>query len=112
MGAPAVFASMIPMFVVAAMRRAEERIHRQLVEARAVSAETAIPLTLSRHFEQRRLQSLIESGAVKQTAAGLHFLDAAGWSAHQSARHRRFWIALGVVLGLIGVGAVVLLASR
>ena len=107
MAAPAVFASLIPLFVVAAIRRAEERIHRQLVEGKALAAETAISVTLGRSFDARRLQALVEGGAVRRTATGLHFLDADGWNAHESRRRRRVVIALCVVLGLIVVGAVV-----
>ena len=112
MAAPAVFASLIPMFVMAAIRRAEDRLHRQLVEARAFTAETAIPLTLGRSIDARRLQGLMEGGAVKRTAAGLHFLDEGGWNAHLSRRRRRVVIALCVVLSLIVIGAVVFFAAR
>lgn len=112
MAAPAVIPSLIPLFVVAAMRRAEARIHRQLLEARAFTAETAIPLTLSRSFDARRLQGLIAGGAVRATAAGLHFLDADGWSTYQQNRRRRVVIAVGVVLALIGVGALLLFVLR
>ncbi len=112
MAAPAVFASLIPLFVVAAIRRAEERIHRQLVEGKALAAETAISVTLGRSFDARRLQALVEGGAVRRTATGLHFLDADGWNAHESRRRRRVVIALCVVLGLIVVGAVVFFTTR
>lgn len=40
MSAAALVPCLIPMFVVIAMRRAEERIHRQLAEARAFTAES------------------------------------------------------------------------
>jgi hypothetical protein len=112
MSAAAFIPSLIPLIVVVAMRRAEERIHRQLADARAFTAETAIPLSTGRAIERRRLQGLIRGGAVRQTANGSHFIDADGWSKYRGNRRRRALIALSVVLALVGIGFVVLLSMR
>ena len=104
MSAAAVIPSLVPLFVVAAMRRAEARIYRQLADAGAFTAESAIQLSLSRSLEKRRLQGLIGGGAVRVTADNRHFLDADGWSNYQRDRRRRSQLALSVVVALIGIG--------
>ncbi len=112
MSAAAVIPSLIPLLVVVAMRRAEARIHRQLADARAFTAESSIPLTLNRSMDRRRLQSLIHGGAVRLTANSLHFLDTDGWGNYQRNRRRRAWLALSVVVALIGVGFAVTYVMR
>ena len=109
--APALI-SLLPLIVVAAMRRAEARIHRQLTDAGAVTAESAIPLPLTRRIQRRRLEDLIRNGAVRLTANGRHFLDADGWTAYRQKRHRRALIAMSVAVALIGIGLAVLLSLR
>ena len=104
--------SMIPLIVVLAMRRAEERIHRQLADARAFTAETAIPLSPGRAMERKRLQDLIRGGAVRLTANDRHFIDADGWSNYRRNRRRRALIALSVALAMVGIGFAVLFSMR
>lgn len=103
MSAASVIPSLIPLVVVVAMRRAEARIHQQLADARAFAAESAIPLSLSRSFDRRRLQGLIRGGAVRPTANGRHFLDAQGWDNYRRNRRRRAWLAVSIVVALVGV---------
>lgn len=103
MSAAAVIPSLLPLFMVAMMRRAEARIHRQLADAQAVSAESAILLSHHRSIDRRRLQGLIHGGAVHVTADGRHFLDADGWNRHHQNRQRRALFALCVVVAVIGV---------
>jgi hypothetical protein len=112
MSAAAVIPSLIPLFVVIAMRRAEASIHRQLADARAFTAESAIQLSLRRSFERRRLQGLIRGGAVRLTADSRHFLDADGWSNYQRNRRRRGLLAMSVALAIIGMGVAVLCVMR
>jgi hypothetical protein len=112
MSAAAVIPSLIPLFVVVAMRRAEARIHRQLADARAFTAESSIQLSLNRSIDRRRLQGLIHGGAVRLTADGLHFLDTEGWGNYQRNRRRRALLALSVVVALIGVGFAVFYVMR
>ncbi len=112
MSAAAIIPSLVPLLVVAAMRRAEAHIHRQLADAGAVTAESAIQLTLSRSIERRRLQGLIDGGAVRLTADNRHFLYADGWSKYQLDRRRRVLLVLSVVVALIGIGVGVLFVMR
>jgi len=112
MSAAALIPSLLPLFVVVAMRRAEARIHRQLVDAGAFRAESAIPLTLSRSFDRRRIEGLIRGGAVRLTADGRHYLDADGWSVYHQNRRLRVLLAMSVVVGLIGVAIAVFLILR
>lgn len=107
MSAVATITSLIPLFVVAAMRRAEARIHRQLTDARAFDAESSIQLSLKRSMDRRRLEGLIHGGAVRLTSNSLYFLDAEGWENYQRNRRRRVLFALSVVLSLVAVGLTV-----
>ena len=108
MSAAAVIPSLLPLFMVVAMKRAEASIHRQLVTAGALTAESAIQLSPSRSIERRRLQGLIRGCAVRLNANGRHFLDADGWSTYQRNRWRRALLAMSVVVALIGVAVAVL----
>ena len=112
MSAAAVIPSLLPLFMVAMMRRAEARIHRQLASAGALSAESAIPLSPTRPIERRRLQGLIHGGAVRLTADGRHFLDTDGWNRHHRKRERRALFALCVAVAVIGVAVGVALVLR
>lgn len=112
MSAAALIPSLIPLFVVAAMRRAEARIRRQLDDARAFSAESAIELSHRRSFDRRRLEGLIQGGAVRVAGNGRHFLDTAGWEAYRGRRRQRVLFALSVVIALLGTGVVLFLLLR
>lgn len=112
MSAATIIPSLIPLIVVVAMRRAEERVLRQLTDAHALTAETAIPLSPSRSIERRRLQGLIHGGAIRLTADGRHFLDADGLNIYRGNRRRSALIALSVVLSLVGIGLAVLFSLR
>lgn len=107
MSAAALIPTLLPLFVVAAMRRAEARIHRQLVDARALTAETAIQLSLRRSMDRRRLDGLVHGGAVRVAANDRHFLDSDGWGHYQRNRRRRALLALSVVVALLGIAFVV-----
>lgn len=104
MSAAALIPSLLPMIVVLAMRRAEARIHQQLDDARAFTAESAIELSQRRSLDRRRLDGLIRNGAVRVATNGRHYLDAAGWEAHRLARRQRVLFALTVVVALLGTG--------
>lgn len=112
MSAASVIPTLLPLFIVVAMRRAEASIHRQLASAGAFTAESAIQLSPSRSLERRRLQGLIRGGAVRLTANGRHFLDTDGWNSHQRNRQRRALFAMSLVMALIGVAIAVLLFMR
>lgn len=112
MSAVAVFPSLVPLFIVVAMKRAEARIHRQLAGAGAVTAESAIRLSPGRSLERRRLQGLIRGGAVRLTADGRHFLDANGWTSYRRNRRRRALFAMSALLALFGVAIAVVSFMR
>jgi hypothetical protein len=108
----AVIPTLLPLFIAVAIRRAEQCIHRQLTDARAFTAESAVPLSPSRSIERRRLQSLIRGGAVRLTANSHHFLDADGWERHLSNRRRRVLFALSVIAALLGIAVAVFFFMR
>ena len=112
MSAAALIPSLLPMFMVVAMRRAEARIHRQLADAKAFTAESAIELLLRRSMDSRRLRGLIDGGAVRVAADGRHFLDTDGWTKYQANRRRRVLLALSIIAALLGVGIAALLIMR
>lgn len=112
MSVAAVFPSLLPMFVVVAIRRAEQRIHRQLADAGAVTADSAIQLSLGRAFDGSRLEALVRSGAVRVAADQRHYLDAEGWNRHQLARRRRVLLVLSVILPLVCFALALAYASR
>jgi len=112
MSAAAMIPSLVPLIIVVAMRRAEARIHRQLADAGALTAESAIQLSPSRPFERRRLQGLIRGGAVRMTPSGRHYLDPDGWSRYQHDRRRRALLAMSAVVALIGVAVAVFFLMR
>lgn len=112
MGAVAVIPSLLPLFIVAAMRRSEERIHRQLADAGGFTPESAIHLSLGRSLDQRRLQSLIRGGAVRLTADNRHYLDADGWTQYRARRRRRALLAVSIVAVLLAVGVAVFFVMR
>ncbi len=68
MSVAAMIPSMLPLLIVAMMRRAENRIYRQLSDANAYTPDSAIALSPGRSIEQKRLQSLIRGGAVRMNA--------------------------------------------
>lgn len=109
MSAVAVIPSLLPVLVVVAMRRAEERIHGQLVEAKALTAESAVPLSPRSLLGKGRLQGLVRGGAVRVTANDHYFLDADGWDRYQRNRRRRGLFAVTVVVALLGLAAALLL---
>ncbi|MBM4014742.1 MAG: hypothetical protein FJ293_07245 [Planctomycetes bacterium] len=104
MSGAAVIPSLIPPFVVVAMRRAEARLIRQLSEARAFTAESAVELSLNRSMDRRRLQGLIDGGAVRVAANGRHFLDDDGWTRYQGRRRQRVLLVVSTLVALIGIG--------
>jgi hypothetical protein len=112
MSAAAVIPSLLPLFIVVLMRRAEARIYRQLADAGAFADESAIQLSPIGPLERRRLQGLIHGGAVRLTANGRYFLDADGWSSYRRNRRRRALFAMSVVVALIGISVAVLFAMR
>lgn len=112
MSGAAIIPSLIPLAVVVAMRRAEARIHRSLTEARAFTAESAIEVPLRRSMDRRRLEGLVQGGAVHPVAGGRHFLDADGWTSYLLRRRRRVLLALSIVVALLGVGVAVFAFMR
>lgn len=112
MGAAATIPTFLPLIVVAAMRRAEQRIHRRFADASAFTAGSAIPFAPSRAFERRRFEHLLRSGAVQRTADGRYYLDSAGWDRHVEQRRRRVLLAASVAIALIGIAVAILLATR
>ncbi|MBL8755672.1 MAG: hypothetical protein JNK15_20420 [Planctomycetes bacterium] len=112
MTAAALIPTLLPMFMVIAMRRAEARIHRQLTDAQATDAETAIELTLHRSMDKRRLRGLVEGGAVRLAADSRHYLDATGWQDYQRRRRHRVILAMTIVLALVGSTLAVVFAMQ
>ena len=112
MSVAAIIPSMLPLLIVAMMRRAENRIYRQLSDANAYTPDSAIALSPGRSIEQKRLQSLIRGGAVRLNANSQYFLDTDSWSTYRSNRRRRALLAITIILALAGMAIALLLALR
>ena len=112
MHAGAVIPTLLPLFIAIVIKRTEARIYRQLADAQAFTAESAVQLLPNRSIEKRRLQHLIRGGAVRLAANGHHFLDADGWNRYQSNRRRRGLLAMSVVLAVVGITFAVLRIVR
>lgn len=104
--------SLLPLCMVIAMRRAEQRICRQLTEAGAFTAESAIQVSLERSIDRRRLEGLVGGGAIHPAAGGRHFLDPEGLCKFHDNRQRRVIIAGAIVVSLIGIGIATVFALR
>ena len=107
-----IFPSVLPIVMVVAMRRAEARIHRQLADAGAFTAATAIRVSFRRSLDKRRLEGLVRGGAVRVAAEGCHFLDNEGWNDFQGNRRRRVVLAVAIVLAVVGIGAAAFITLR
>ena len=111
MSAAAVIPCLIPVIVAVAMRRAEARILRQLTDAHATTAESAIELALGRSMDRRRLDGLVHGGAVHATANGRHFFDSAGWDTYHRNRRRRVLFAASIAIAVVGLILTVMFAA-
>jgi len=89
--------------LVMAMIGTERRLLRRLRSAS--DPQTAISLEPRGPLARFRLGRLERAGAVRQTATGLRYLDAAGFEGYRRARRRRAFRILAVVLPLIALFA-------
>lgn len=94
----------IPALIIAAERRLVER----LIERRAFSSSTAVPLATDSFMAERRLKALLAAGVVKEERPGQYWVDQAAWAARQTLRFRKIMAILAVVIG----GAVAFLLMR
>ena len=93
----------IPAIVIAAERRLVER----LLERRAFSSSTAVPLLTDSFMAKRRLATLIAAGVIKEERPGQYWVDQAAWQARQARRRRTM---LAVLASIIAVALGALLA--
>ena len=112
MSAAAMIPSLLPLLIVAMMRRAEARIYRQLAEANAYTADSAIALSPGRSIDVKRLKSLVRGGAVRSISNSQYFLDTDGWKTYRSNRRRRALFAVTLVLAFAGMAIALILALR
>jgi hypothetical protein len=85
----------IPALVIAAERRLVER----LIERRAFSSSTAVPLATDSFMAERRLKALLAAGVVKEERPGQYWVDRGAWEARQALRFRKMMALLAVVIG-------------
>jgi acetylornithine deacetylase/succinyl-diaminopimelate desuccinylase-like protein len=90
--------------VVAMARRAERQIVQRLREQGALSADRAVPLTMSRPGGRAALWRLVRGGAVHQSGDRC-WLDEDAYEAMRERRRIRIVFAL-IVLGLIAAGVI------
>ena len=93
----------LPLFIALAIRRAERRIRRDLLDAGAISASTAASLSYERSLLRKRLRRLVDAGAVREVEPGRYYLDEDEWTRYRHDRRRRGLIAVSVVVALGGL---------
>jgi hypothetical protein len=95
----------IPALVVAAERRLVER----LVERRAFSSSTAVPLVTDSFMAKRRLAALIAAGVITEERPGQYWVNQAAWEARRTLRFRKMMAVLAAVIAA-AVGALLMRA--
>lgn len=95
----------IPALVIAAERRLVER----LIERRAFSSSTAVPLATDSFMAERRLRALLAAGVVKEERPGQYWVDQGAWEARSALRLRKMLAILAAVTG-IAVGLLLMRA--
>jgi hypothetical protein len=84
----------IPAFIIAAERRLVDR----LVERRAFSSSTAVPLATDSFMAERRLKALLAAGVVKQERPGQYWVDQGAWEARRALRFRKMMAVLAMAI--------------
>ena len=86
----------IPAIVAAAERRLVER----LVERRAFSSSTAVPLHADSFIAGRRLKRLVAAGVVHEERPGQYWVDQGAWQAREALRFKLVMAVLAAVVAL------------
>jgi hypothetical protein len=86
----------IPALIVAAERRLIER----LVERRAFSSSTAVPLLTDSFMAKRRLAALIAAGVINEDRPGQYWVDQAAWENRRALRFRKMMAVLAAVIAV------------
>ena len=89
--------------VAVAITAAERRIVRRLRAAGARSAATAQPLTDLRWFQARRVERLVDAGALVETAPGTYYVDDAAYDAMRGDRRAVALAMFLLVTGSVGL---------
>ena len=87
----------IPTLLVAAERRIVER----LVERRAFSSSTAVPLLTDSFMAKRRLAALMAAGVITEERPGQYWVNQAAWEARRALRFRKMMAMLAAVIAAI-----------
>lgn len=90
--------------IAAAAAAARRRLLRAFRAADATTPERAIPYAPSRRMERRYVASLVDYGALVETAAGVYYLDESKLRAHSARRRKR---ALGIIGAAAAVGTAI-----
>jgi len=92
------------MTIPALVMRAERSLVARLVERRAFSTSTAVPLLTDSFIKQRRLAALVRAGVINEERPGQYWLDQAAWRTRQESRRRRMLAVLAaLVAALVGL---------
>ena len=93
----------LPLFVAVLIARTDRKIVRSLRAAQAIDPARAVSFTPPGRIGRKRLDRMVRAGAVGAAGAGLYYLDEARYTEWRSARHRRAFIVLGMLLSMVGV---------
>lgn len=89
------------MLFAALILRTDRRIVRQLREASAISASSAIPLEAPHFLGSWRLNRLGSVGAIRQAPPQHYYLDESGYTAFRNRRRRRVMLVGCVLIPLL-----------
>jgi hypothetical protein len=95
----------IPALVIAAQRGLVDR----LMERRAFSSSTAVPLLTDSFMAQRQLVRLIAAGVIREEQRGQYWLDQGKWAAYDARRFKKLMAVLAAVIAA-AVGALLMRA--
>lgn len=100
-----------PAVAMAAAQRAERKLIEALRVARALSAETAVPLVPDRWFGRAALKRLLRRKAVHEVG-GRYWLDEDGYAAMHKAHHKEGVIIAVVLLAVLAAIMVLAIARQ
>ena len=80
---------------------AERRLVERLVERRAFSSSTAVPLLTDSWMAKRRLATLIAAGVIVEDRPGQYWVNQAAWQSRRALRFRKMMAVLAVVIAMV-----------
>ena len=91
----------------AVMAKARRDVVSHFMGANAVSAESAVEYEPGRNIHQRQFERLCDAGVIRAAGDGKYWIDVARYDEWSRSRRRRVGIAVGTVVAIGAVLAMV-----